>query len=89
MSMYLTDSGTSYSSSFYTISNHRVYNPETNRSLGFLVRTIPSNNYLAIGRERKISFWRRIIKWFKYQELQHQSFTKEEEKRFLEEAEIK
>ena len=63
--MYITDKGTAYSAGFYTLREGRVWNPFTNKSLGFLVRSIPSNNYLLI---KPITIWGKIKNWFRIQQ---------------------
>jgi hypothetical protein len=57
----MTDKGTAYSDSFYEIENGRVINPFTNKTLGLVVRVIPSNNYLCIKPD---TIWSRITSWF-------------------------
>ncbi len=59
--MLLTDKGTSYAEGFFELKDGRVVNTFTGKSVGVLVRKIPSTNYLHI---RKKSLFKSIIdKW--------------------------
>jgi|LGVE01.1.fsa_nt_gb hypothetical protein len=61
--MYITDKGCAYSDGFYQIINNRVINPFTNKSLGIVVRTSQSNNFLCLKEKRERSLFQRLYFW--------------------------
>lgn len=61
MSMLVSDKGTAYSDNFFTVKGSRIINNFTGRSMGILVRTIPSTNYLCAKKRTMIQ---RMIRWF-------------------------
>ena len=60
--MLLTDKGTAYAEGFYELIDGRVINTFTGKSLGILIRKIPSTTYLP---ESVDSVWKRIVKWWR------------------------
>jgi len=66
--MYMTEKGTAYSDGFFEVVDGRVINPLTGRSLGIVVRTIESNNYIC---KKEDTVWTRIKRWFENQNKLH------------------
>ncbi len=59
--MYLTDKNIAYADGFFELKEGRVFNTFTGKSVGVLVRKIPSTNYLHISKK---SLFKSIIdKW--------------------------
>ena len=62
--MLVTEDGTAYAEGFYKVEDGQVINPFTEKSVGVLVRTIPSMSYLCIERERRKPLWEQIYNYF-------------------------
>ena len=67
--MLITENGASYADGFFYVENGRVINDFTKRSVGILVRTIPSTNYLYMYRRKRRSMWQRIKAYFINQQI--------------------
>ena len=76
MSMYLTDRGTAYADGFYKVEGGRVINNFTGKSLGILIRTLPSTTYLF---RKKPTLLRRFKKWYMGQQIDWDKIEKSRE----------
>jgi len=57
--MYLSETGISYSEGFFELDNGRIINTFTGRSVGVMVRKIPSTTYLFKSKKRSfLDRWR-------------------------------
>lgn len=61
--MLLTEKGIAFAEGFFELNNGRVINTFTGKSVGVLIRKIPSSTYLF--KKKKASLFKRMLKRWK------------------------
>ncbi len=69
MSMYLTDKGTAYADTFFTLTDGRIINNDNGKTMGIHIRTIPSSNYLIAS---ELPWYKRLASWFWTKDAEYQ-----------------
>ncbi len=65
MSMFISEDGTAYAEGHYEVKDNHIINQYTGKSLGRLVRTIPSTNYIHVGGKKKDHWLKELIFWWR------------------------